>query len=636
MQEPKDWKFPTNSRSRHPAAENSRQRAQDERVQAEIEEWRSATRTRPAVPPRRRRRRPWLRALIVTALFFVTVVTASAALLDSVYNGRMHPAIVVGDVPVGSMTPEEATVAVDARLERFRDEPATLTLGKRTWQPSTTDLGVAVDVEGTVRRAQEAGRDRLPLIAVVNTLLGKQEPITVPYVMTIDSEPFRGYLQEIGDQVNQDPIVPRVVVEGGDVTVQGGGQGITFLPEETASRLRQSLLALSTEPVDVQVFTSAGRVDSANARSVQDQASKVVSGPVVLELEGVRREIPAQQLGEWLRSEPRTVGGRTELAVRLDRVEIETYLRELAKDIDRPGRNARLQWTEGQVQVLQQSAPGRELDRDAAVAAIQNAALSDARVIPAPVRDVAPGVVETNIQSLGIQEQVGAGESNFAGSPVERIENIRKASDAVTGFVVPAGEEFSFAGAVGDVSEEAGYRPELIGDNQRGLQGPWAGISQVSTTVFRAALGSGLATVQRVAAPVRVPYYEEGGAQPGTDAVVTLPGENLRFQNNTTAALLVQIIVGEDEMRVELYGTKPDWEVKLAEPRVENTVEPVGTEYWGDPETESGQTRLYARARAGAEIVINRQVRRPGQVPLEENYYSAYEPLPSIFVRGTR
>ncbi len=134
----------------------------------------------------------------------------------------------------------------------------------------------------------------------------------------------------------------------------------------------------------MQVFASAGRIDSANVQSVQEQASKVVSGPVVLEHEGGRQEISAQQLGEWLRSEPRTVGGRTELAVRLDRVEIETYLRELAKETDVPGRNARLQWTEGQVQVLQPSVPGRELDLDAAVSAIQDAALSDARVIPCP------------------------------------------------------------------------------------------------------------------------------------------------------------------------------------------------------------------------------------------------------------
>ena len=634
MQEPKDWKFPTNSRSRHPAAEESRQRSRDERVQADIEEWRSTARSRPTAPPRRRRRRPWLWALLVTALFLVTVLVASAALLNNVYDERMHPAVVIGDVPVGSMTSEEATVAVEERLERFRDEPATLRLGTRTWQPSTTELGVAVDVEGTVRRAQAAGRDELPLVAVWNTLLRRQEPIVVPYAMTIDSELFRRYLQDIGEQVNQDPTVPRVVVEGSDVTVQGGGQGITFLREETESRLRQSLLGLSTQPVDVEVFASAGRVDSANVQAVQEQASKVVSGPVVLEHEGGREEISAQQLGEWLRSEPRTVGDRTELSVRLDRVEIETYLRELAKETDVPGRNARLQWTDGRVQVLQPSVPGRELDVDTAVTAIQAAALSDARVIPLPVRDVAPSVVETNIQSLGIQELVGTGESNFAGSPSERTENIRRASEAITGYVVPAGEEFSFADAVGDVSEEAGYRPELIGDNQRGLQGPWAGISQVSTTVFRAALGSGLVLVQRAAAPIRVPYFEQGGGQPGTDAVVTLPGENLRFQNNTTAALLVQIIVGEDEMRVELYGTRPDWEVELAEPQLSNTVDPVGDEFWTDPEAEAGQTRLYARAMTGADTVVKREVRRPGQVPVEENFFSSYEPLRTIFARG--
>ncbi len=633
MQDPKDWKFPTHARGRHPSAERTRRAVREEQVLSDLDEWRSTTRGRSRKPERQERRRGLLRSLLALLLLFVVAGAALTWLANRAYQDRIHPAVVVGDVPVGSLTAQQAADKLQGRLEPFLDEPVTLRLGQRTWQPSTEELGLSVDIDASVQRAFSAPTADPPIVAAGRALLARQTPVTVPLVIMLDQEQLDIYLNDVAEQVNQDPINPRVLVSGEDVSVEAGGQGFTFLREETVAELRRSVTALDNQPVQVQVFASEGRVSGESIERAEEQARQVVSGPVLLEAEGRRWEIPARQLGEWLRSQARDgENGQTELAVALDRVEVETYLQRIAQQVSQPPLSARLQWVDGRVEVLRPSEPGRRLELAAAADAIERAALSEARLVQLPVSPAPPRVTEASSQTLGIDKLLGTGEAFFQGAPDEHAENTRRAADAVTGYVVLPGEEFSFSEAVGEVSEESGYRSELIGDGERGLQGPWTGVTQVGTAIFRAALRTGLPVQERNAAPYRVPYYEQGGQITGTEAVISLPEQDLRFQNDTQTALLVQVLVGDGRLRVELYGGSVQRQVEIASPEVTNVVQPVGDVYWDDPATNSEETRLYAPAQAGQEVVVRRRIRTPDAPVEEETFFTSYEPLPSVFI----
>lgn len=600
---------------------------------SDLDEWRSTARGRSGAPARRRSMGTILTSLLALMVLVASFGAALVLLANRAYENRIHPAVVLGDVPVGSLTSEEAADVLEARLGGFLEEPVTLRLGQRTWQPSVEELGLGVDIEASVRNAFAAGWERQVLLAAAGALLGREEPVTVPVVMTLDQQQLDVYFNDLAQQVNQDPVNPRVLISGDEVSVEGGSEGFTFLREETASALRRAVATLENRPVDVQVYASEGRISEASIRRAEEQARNVVSGPVLLETDGQRWEISPKQLGDWLRSvTSEGQGGLTELAVTLDEVEVENYLKRAAQELERPARSARLQWVDNRVQVLRPSEAGRRLEVEAATDAVQQAALSEARVVQLPVSPVPPRVSEASIQTLGISQLISTGESFYRGAPEEHVHNVRKASDAVTGYVVLPGDEFSFAEAVGELDEDQGYRPELVGDGERGLQGPWTGVTQVATTVFRAALYGGLPIQQRNAAPYRVPYFEQGAQPPGTEAVIALPDQDLRFQNDSSSALLVQVLVGDGEMRVELYGPNLRRDVDIAPPEVTNVIQPEGDVYWDDPASDQEGTILYAPAQAGQDVVIRRTIRSDGGPAEEETFFTAYEPLPTIYI----
>ena len=63
-----------------------------------------------------------------------------------------------------------------------------------------------------------------------------------------------------------------------------------------------------------------------------------------------------------------------------------------------------------------------------------------------------------------------------------RMENLRLACQAVHGAVIPAGGSFSFNEALGERTEEKGYRPAIAFQNGEKVMEVGGGVCQVSTS----------------------------------------------------------------------------------------------------------------------------------------------------------
>ncbi|MBI3952676.1 MAG: VanW family protein [Candidatus Doudnabacteria bacterium] len=159
---------------------------------------------------------------------------------------------------------------------------------------------------------------------------------------------------------------------------------------------------------------------------------------------------------------------------------------------------------------------------------------------------------ETN--SLGINELVATGESNFKGSPKNRITNIRVGSAKFNGVIIRPGEEFSFNKFLGDVDAEHGFLPELVIKRTGVVPEFGGGLCQVSSTTFRAAMNAGLPIVERRAHSFAVQYY----APQGSDATIYPGVTDLRFTNNLNSSLLVWTRIEGTRLFFDFYGTKDD------------------------------------------------------------------------------
>lgn len=184
--------------------------------------------------------------------------------------------------------------------------------------------------------------------------------------------------------------------------------------------------------------------------------------------------------------------------------------------------------------------------------------------ITLPVLIAEPTVKLADTNTLGINELVAVGQSNFAGSPNNRIHNIRVGADKFDGLIIASGEEFSFNKYLGDVDDKHGFLPELVIRPEGVTPEFGGGLCQVSSTTFRAAMNAGLPITARRNHSFAVQYY----SPQGTDATIYPGSADLKFINDFPSSLLIHTKIIGRQLYFEFYGTKDDRVVTFDGPTV--------------------------------------------------------------------
>mgnify|MGYP001605033990 CR=1 FL=1 len=170
-------------------------------------------------------------------------------------------------------------------------------------------------------------------------------------------------------------------------------------------------------------------------------------------------------------------------------------------------------------------------------------------------------LAETN--PMGINELIATGESNFKGSPKNRIHNIKVGLTKFKGAIIAPGEEFSFNKILGPVEAENGFLPELVIKKTGTVPEFGGGLCQVSSTTFRAAMKAGIPITQRKNHSYAVQYY----SPQGTDATIYPGVIELKFINDTPGHILVWPYIKDSYTLIfEFYGTRDERKVTLQKP----------------------------------------------------------------------
>ncbi|MBP9686633.1 MAG: VanW family protein [Candidatus Doudnabacteria bacterium] len=174
-----------------------------------------------------------------------------------------------------------------------------------------------------------------------------------------------------------------------------------------------------------------------------------------------------------------------------------------------------------------------------------------------------PRTTLASINSLGIQEFLSGGISDFSNSSKNRLANIEAGMNQVKGVLVKPGDIFSFGEYLGDITAEQGFKPEIVikADGLKPELG--GGICQVSSTLFRAVMQSGMQVTQRKNHAFSVSHYYPAG----TDATIYTPVTDLKFKNDTPAHILIwPHYLDKTHLAFDLYGTSDGREVVVDEP----------------------------------------------------------------------
>lgn len=181
-----------------------------------------------------------------------------------------------------------------------------------------------------------------------------------------------------------------------------------------------------------------------------------------------------------------------------------------------------------------------------------------------PVVTSQPQIKLSDLNTLGINELVASGVSDYTGSSANRITNVKVGSSKYDGLILQPGEEFSFNKYLGDIDAAHGFKPEQV-IKASGIELEFGGgLCQVSTTMFRAAMKAGFPITQRRNHSFAVHYYYPQG----TDATIYPGASDLKFINNYSTPVLIHTYITSPYVHFDVYGTKDNRQVTFEGPVV--------------------------------------------------------------------
>lgn len=332
--------------------------------------------------------------------------------------------------------------------------------------------------------------------------------------------------------------------------------------------------------------------------------------------------------------------------VGLDRDLVVAWLEKtIAPGVTVLAQDARFQVDKnGKVTEFQGSRTGQSLDTEAtwlALDAAVHARLVDTGIvasttIQAVVTTALPDISTGAVNNLGITDVLGTGVSRFAGSPANRIKNIKNGVKKINGILIKPGEEFSTIRNTQPFTIDGGYLPELaiIGNRVEPAMG--GGLCQISTTLFRMAMNSGMEITERHNHSLMVAYYNDLiNNMPGTDATIFEPSPDFKFKNDTGNYVLVQAEMDEkkSELRFTLWGTSDGRKASYSLPVVKRWI-PYGETRVTETASLAPGVRRCQHAYQGAEASFTYTRTLASGETVDRVFTSYYRPLPEICLVG--
>jgi vancomycin resistance protein YoaR len=272
-----------------------------------------------------------------------------------------------------------------------------------------------------------------------------------------------------------------------------------------------------------------------------------------------------------------------------------------------------------------QEATGRELDVGQTLHAIAHGERRDLARFELAFVPLAPGVRADELTAVHVERVLSSFETDFSKKPRSRVPNIATAARYLNGFVIGAGQVFSFNHVVGPRTEERGFRnaPVIVADElEPGLGG---GVCQVASTVFAAAMLGGLEIVER-----RSHSRPSGYAPLGLDAAVIYPEVDLRLRNPYDSPILIHAFMPNARvLRVELLGR--DAPGKIEHYFSAQTPEPFARRVVVKPELAEGTIDRRQKGNRGYDGTSTVVTTLPDGTRHARTYSSKYYPVPEVF-----
>ncbi|MBQ6436136.1 VanW family protein [bacterium] len=568
----------------------------------------------------------------LVALLACLIILSLIYEVFSFYQTHFLPGTYIQNHNLSHLTTKQALTLLDGTAQI--DPQTTLTLAANNYLISSdsAQLDFHYDYPSTLEKTLKYQR-QLPFWRV---LLRFARPLTRTNFspLSYDEESFQAFLTQASLAINQEGHYPSVSLKKNTPTIDPGQDEIIFNREQTANLILASFPQETTFSaiLDITPLTLTDSQISDLEQKTQRLIGTKINFTTDL-VENYHFTLTGDDLAPLLLPDTPTAS-----------LSASQIIEDIRATIDRPLQEPELIIDEATMTVTSFKPPqdGLALNETTLMqtifSALENLSTTDTESldIPLPLATASPTKSLADINNLGINEVIGFGESYYAHSISGRVHNVAVAASHINNTLVAPGEEFSFNKVVGDVSSATGYLNGYVIKNGRSELSAGGGVCQVSTTLFRALLDSGLQITLRKPHSYRVSYYELNN-DPGFDATVYTGNVDLRFINDTDHYVLITATTDSDAlyMYVKIYGTSDGRTTTITDYRKFNASGAPAPQYIPDPSLPPGVVKQIDWAVGGLQTDFTHTIyNADGSIRSQKNYPSTYHPWSAKYLVG--
>lgn len=267
---------------------------------------------------------------------------------------------------------------------------------------------------------------------------------------------------------------------------------------------------------------------------------------------------------------------------------IKEYEEQLTKKVNKDPKNATIKINSGNISVTD-STDGKKINQeemDKLIKESVNGSVGETTEINIPVETVKP--TRSKAELSEIDGKIATFTTDYSSSTENRATNVEIAVKAINGKLLMPGETFAYNETVGPRTKARGFKDAAVFVGDKVEDGIGGGICQVSTTLYRAVMNSGIKSVERRNHSMKTSY-----SPVGLDAVVAWGYLDYKFKNTYDFPIYIEGIANNRKITFNIYGNVKGMEGKTYEleagpvttlnakvNRVNDSNLPRGTEKW--------------------------------------------------------
>lgn len=593
---------------------------------------------------------------IITAL--LVAFQLSSMVIKYELAGKALPGTRIAGMDVGMMTLDEIQGRLMDKGQPFLDTPIQVDLGETCAQFFPSELGIQLLPRYTLQEVKFVQIDKMNIFEVFSELWNDQE---IPFYASVDID------SAIANMENQFNFAEKKAKnayfnfdENGSLIVLPGEIGEEIDVREFYQTIKENANKLSSEPIIIVTNMKDPMVTTEDLENQKEEITEILNRTISLSYENWDWNIKLINHIEWVDfvyrnridfngvvtlpleiseqatyTVPEMMSIDKQLEIQINQELFAAYVdEEIASIIEvEPGDVAIYTDENDEIIIEGQGKNGRTIKHDFFADALMIAINQNLDEVPIPVQKRNANVeVSDDLQLLGIENLIGTGRSAFVGSTTNRIHNIHVGMDRFNGTLIPPGEVFSFIEHLGPVDASTGYRPELVIKPEGTIKEYGGGLCQVSSTMYRAAIFSGLPIVERTPHSYAVSYYAQIYGY-GLDASIYIGVLDMRFKNDTEGHILVQSYAEGTNAYFKFYGIDDGRSVEMEGPYKGGYRSPGPARIVESSALAPGQRKQVESAHTGFDVTWFRYLTKDGETT-KEPIYTTYKAIPARILVG--